>query len=122
MQAMKKLKITEMERLTTEAFRRETKLPIVVVLDDVRSMNNVGSVFRTADAFRLEGLVLPILIFIRLPSVLRIRSSGAMLPTASRPSVSFVLRATKSWRWSRPMTACRWRPSSLSLGCAMPLS
>lgn len=58
MQAMKKLKITEMERLTTEAFRRETKLPIVVVLDDVRSMNNVGSVFRTADAFRLEGLVL----------------------------------------------------------------
>ena len=54
MQAMKKLKITEMERLTTEAFRRETKLPIVVVLDDVRSMNNV----RTADAFRLEGLVL----------------------------------------------------------------
>jgi len=55
---MKKLKITEMERLTTEAFRRETKLPIVVVLDDVRSMNNVGSVFRTADAFRLEGLVL----------------------------------------------------------------
>lgn len=58
LQAMKKLKITEMERLTTEAFRRETKLPIVVVLDDVRSMNNVGSVFRTADAFRLEGLVL----------------------------------------------------------------
>ena len=58
LQAMKKLKVTEMERLTTEAFRRETKLPIVVVLDDVRSMNNVGSVFRTADAFRLEGLVL----------------------------------------------------------------
>jgi len=43
---MKKLKITEMERLTTEAFRRETKLPIVVVLDDVRSMNNVGAGFR----------------------------------------------------------------------------
>ena len=55
---MKKLKITEMERLTLEDFRREKKLPIVVVLDDVRSMNNVGSVFRTADAFRLEGLIL----------------------------------------------------------------
>ena len=122
MQAMKKLKITEMERLTTEAFRRETKLPIVVVLDDVRSMNNVGSVFRTADAFRLEGLVLPILIFTRLPSVLRIRSLGLMLPTALRPYVSFVLRATKSWRWSRLTTACRWRPSPLSQGCAMPLS
>lgn len=55
---MKKLKITEMARLTSEAFHRETKLPILVVLDDVRSMNNVGSIFRTADAFRLEGLVL----------------------------------------------------------------
>lgn len=55
---MKKLKITEMERLSLEDFRREKKLPIVVVLDDVRSMNNVGSVFRTADAFRLEGLIL----------------------------------------------------------------
>ena len=37
---MKKLKITEMVRLTSEAFHRETKLPILVVLDDVRSMNN----------------------------------------------------------------------------------
>ena len=55
---MKKLKITEMKRLSLEDFRREKKLPIVVVLDDVRSMNNVGSVFRTADAFRLEGLIL----------------------------------------------------------------
>ena len=55
---MKKLKITEMVRLSSEDFHRETKLPILVVLDDVRSMNNVGSIFRTADAFRLEGLVL----------------------------------------------------------------
>ena len=55
---MKKLKITEMERLSLEDFRREKKLPMIVDLDDVRSMNNVGSVFRTADAFRLEGLIL----------------------------------------------------------------
>lgn len=55
---MRKLKITEMQRLAPEAYVQSTKIPVVVVLDSVRSMNNVGSVFRTADAFRLEGLVL----------------------------------------------------------------
>ncbi len=47
-----------MDRLTVEQFRLAEKLPLVVVLDNVRSMHNVGSVFRTADAFRLKGLVL----------------------------------------------------------------
>ena len=55
---MKKLKSTEMDRLTPEEYLRRDKLPIVVVLDDVRSMNNIGSIFRTADAFRIEALVL----------------------------------------------------------------
>lgn len=55
---MKKVKITEMVRLTPEAYQRGAKLPILLVLDDLRSMNNVGSIFRTADAFRLEGLLL----------------------------------------------------------------
>ena len=55
---MKKLKITEMVRLTQEDYRQSKKLPILLVLDDLRSMNNVGSIFRTADAFRLEGLYL----------------------------------------------------------------
>ena len=55
---MKKLKSTEMDRLTPEEYLRRDKLPIVVVLDDVRSMNNIGSIFRTADAFRIESLVL----------------------------------------------------------------
>lgn len=45
-----------MQRLSAEDFAESTKLPLVVVLDNVRSMNNIGSVFRTADAFRLEGL------------------------------------------------------------------
>lgn len=54
--SLRKTKITEMQRLDGEAFASSVKVPIVVVLDDVRSMNNVGSVFRTADAFRLEGL------------------------------------------------------------------
>ena len=47
-----------MRRLTVEEFRSAEKMPLVVVLDDVRSMHNVGSVFRTADAFRLESVCL----------------------------------------------------------------
>ncbi|MFA5045166.1 MAG: RNA methyltransferase [Paludibacter sp.] len=55
---MKKLKITEMNRLTVEEFKGEKKTPLVVVLDNVRSLHNVGSVFRTADAFLLEAVYL----------------------------------------------------------------
>ena len=55
---MEKLKITEMERLSVEEYRKSDKTPLVVVLDHVRSLYNVGSVFRTADAFRLEGVFL----------------------------------------------------------------
>ena len=41
-----------------EEFKESKKIPVVVVLDNVRSQNNIGSVFRTADAFRLEGSIL----------------------------------------------------------------
>ena len=47
-----------MKRLTVDEFREAEKLPLVVVLDDVRSMYNVGSVFRTSDAFRVERIFL----------------------------------------------------------------
>ena len=47
-----------MQRLTVEEFRKAEKLPLIVVLDDVRSMHNVGSVFRTGDAFRIEAVYL----------------------------------------------------------------
>lgn len=47
-----------MKRLTVDEFRQASKMPLVVVLDDVRSMHNVGSVLRTADAFRVEQVVL----------------------------------------------------------------
>ncbi|KAA6327467.1 putative TrmH family tRNA/rRNA methyltransferase [termite gut metagenome] len=53
---MRKLKITELNRITPEEFRQVEKLPLVVVLDDVRSMHNIGSVFRTSDAFRVESV------------------------------------------------------------------
>ena len=47
-----------MNRLTVDEFKQEEKTPLVVVLDNVRSLNNVGSVFRTADAFLLESIYL----------------------------------------------------------------
>lgn len=55
---MHKLTVEEMHRLDISSFRAADKLPLVVVLDNVRSLYNVGSMFRTADAFRLTGLCL----------------------------------------------------------------
>lgn len=55
---MSKLKITEMERLSADDYRTSAKLPLILVLDSIRSMNNIGSIFRSADAFRIEGLIL----------------------------------------------------------------
>ena len=55
---MRKLKITEMHRISTEEFKAAEKLPLVVVLDHVRSLYNVGSVFRSSDAFRVESICL----------------------------------------------------------------
>lgn len=55
---MRKLRTIEMNRLTVEEFKASEKLPLVVVLDDVRSLYNVGSVFRTGDAFRIEAIYL----------------------------------------------------------------
>jgi tRNA G18 (ribose-2'-O)-methylase SpoU len=55
---MKKLKITEMNRLSPEAFKEQKKTPLIVVLDNVRSLHNVGSVFRTSDAYLVEAIYL----------------------------------------------------------------
>ncbi|MBR4130841.1 MAG: RNA methyltransferase [Bacteroidaceae bacterium] len=55
---MRKLKVTEMGRMSVAEFRDSKKQPIVVVLDHVRSLYNVGSVFRSSDAFRIEGVFL----------------------------------------------------------------
>lgn len=55
---MRKIRTIEMQRLSIEEYKKSEKLPLVVVLDDVRSMYNIGSVFRTADTFRVEAVCL----------------------------------------------------------------
>ena len=55
---MRKLLNEELERLTIEEYKRSEKIPVMAVLDNIRSQNNIGSVFRTADAFRLQGILL----------------------------------------------------------------
>lgn len=54
----RKLKLEELNRLSVEAFKMAEKIPLVVVLDNVRSQHNIGSVFRTSDAFRVEEIML----------------------------------------------------------------
>lgn len=54
----KKLSLDELNRLSVEQFKETTKFPYCLLLDDIRSLNNVGSVFRTADAFRVERIYL----------------------------------------------------------------
>lgn len=55
---MRKLSMDELNRKSVTDFRESDKIPIIVVLDNIRSMHNVGSVFRTADAFLLQGIYL----------------------------------------------------------------
>ena len=55
---MRKLNVTDLHRLSVDEYKASDKTPLVVVLDNVRSLHNVGSVFRTCDAFRVGGVVL----------------------------------------------------------------
>lgn len=55
---MRKLSMDELNRKSVDEFRKAEKIPVVVVLDNIRSMHNVGSVFRTADAFLIESIYL----------------------------------------------------------------
>ncbi|MCW5516150.1 RNA methyltransferase [Muriicola sp. Z0-33] len=55
---MRKLKNSELNRLDAEQFKLAKKTPLVIVLDNIRSLNNIGSVFRTADAFLIEKIYL----------------------------------------------------------------
>lgn len=55
---VQKLKLEELGRIDVDTFKKSNKTPLVVVLDNVRSMHNVGAIFRTADAFLVEKIVL----------------------------------------------------------------
>lgn len=55
---MRKLKITELNRISPDEFKETAKIPLVVILDNIRSLNNIGSVFRTSDAFLVESIYL----------------------------------------------------------------
>ncbi|MFN0047864.1 MAG: RNA methyltransferase [Cytophagales bacterium] len=55
---MRKLKNEELDRKSMQDFKSSLKVPIIIVLDDVRSMNNIGSIFRTSDAFLIEKIYL----------------------------------------------------------------
>lgn len=54
----KKLKLWELERVSEEEFKKQEKFPIIVILNDIRSLNNIGSFFRTSDAFNVEKIYL----------------------------------------------------------------
>jgi len=53
---VRKLKNIELNRLNIEDFKKAEKNPVILVLDNIRSLSNIGSIFRTADAFRLQGI------------------------------------------------------------------
>lgn len=55
---MKKKTIWELHRMTVEECRKAEKLPLVMVLDNVRSLSNIGAIFRTCDAFRVASVML----------------------------------------------------------------
>lgn len=55
---MRKLENSELERKSVEDFKTAAKTPLIIVMDDIRSLNNIGSVFRTADAFLVEKIYL----------------------------------------------------------------
>ena len=55
---MRKLQVEELERLSIEEFKVSEKFPYIIILDNIRSLNNVGSFFRTADAFRASKMIL----------------------------------------------------------------
>lgn len=55
---MRKLEMLELNRISVEEYKNADKIPVIVVLDNIRSMNNIGSVFRTSDAFMIEKILL----------------------------------------------------------------
>lgn len=81
---MRKLKLEELGRQSIDAFKASDKIPIIAVLDNIRSALNVGSVFRTADAFAIEGIVI----------------CGISATPPNREITKTAIGATESVQWS----------------------
>jgi len=87
----RKLKLEELNRISVAEFQEVEKMPLIVVLDNVRSQHNIGSVFRTGDAFRVEEICAasprhrPTQRYTKRPLGLRTRSIGAILRIPWKP-------------------------------------
>lgn len=55
---MRKLKLEELNRVSVNEFKSQDKIPLIVVLENIRSLNNIGAIFRTSDAFKIEAIYL----------------------------------------------------------------
>jgi tRNA G18 (ribose-2'-O)-methylase SpoU len=80
---MRKLSVEELNRIKVEEFKNIEKLPIIIILDNIRSQHNIGSIFRTSDAFRISELLL----------------CGITATPPSREIEKSALGATKSVNW-----------------------
>ena len=123
---MRKLRTIEMQRLTVEEFKASEKLPLTVVLDDVRSLYNVGSVFRTADAFRVAEVCLcGITACPPHPEIHKTALGGEdsvewrYFPQHSKPWTPCMLRDVLSMQWSRWRVARCWVTSVQTLSSIM---
>jgi 23S rRNA (guanosine2251-2'-O)-methyltransferase len=81
---MRKLSMDELNRVSVEQFKELKKMPVIYVLDNIRSQHNIGSVFRTADAFRIEKILL----------------CGITATPPNREMNKTALGATESMEWS----------------------
>lgn len=105
---MRKLTVEDLNRIDVDTFRRAEKLPLIMVLDNVRSLHNVGSVLRTADAFRIEAVYMcgitatpPPSKSTKRHSELKIPSVGATLPILLKPCANSKPMATWCSLWNR---------------------
>lgn len=97
---MKKLKLEELNRKSLSEYKNSLKLPITIVLDNVRSMHNVGSVFRTCDAFLTEEIIL----------------CGITAVPPHREITKTALGATESVKWSYRQDIVELLKESASIG------
>ena len=97
---MRKLKNNELGRITVDAFKAIEKTPLIVVLDNIRSLNNIGSVFRTADAFLIEKInILHASLLAMKRAILRLKTKpslvlidGNKLPDLKNYKLKYVIK------------------------------